>query len=402
MGQRIGNVGLLNLLNATPESVQAYEEIGNVGAVLYRTGQAHLLSLLNIGNLGRAIEVPEGYGYYNGDLTIDAAYLDAIDQEVRMVINGLVILAPDVDSEKLANGRLQLNINGDVYAPPGLAGTASRVFTEGSFSVKSYTGALPRFENGHLVLSDAYLQAADAPLNLIVNGLLTLPKELDMELFSRNIQNIDINGMAVVHEEQAVTLYQKMNAGPNGAIDIIPAGYENARKMLRLNSRSIRSFKSRKLKTKKPLILEDGISREMFESAFEKIDSKSFIVCSEEIEDLVYERLDRMETEVLSYADRFVYIEGEEEWSESELLESDGTLNFIVEGQLILNDDVTAETLKEKVAAIDLFGSIRAANPELKGVLRSKLRVSEGEFAGKGGDAASKQTQLQNIGELAL
>lgn len=402
MGQRIGNVGLLNLLNATAESVQAYEKISNVGAVLYRTGQAHLLSLMNIENLGRTIEVPEGYGYFNGNLTIDAAYLKALDGEVKLVINGLVVISADVAADTLTSELLKLNINGEVYTPPGLSGVVSRLFTEGSFSVKVYEGTQPRFENGKLELTNAFLQAAENPFNLIVNGLLTFPKELDMELFDKNIQNIDVNGMVVVHEEQAVHLYKKMNGAPNGAIEVIPAGYENVRKLLRLNSRSIRSFKGKKLKTKRPILLEAGISREMFETAIEKIDSKSFIVCSEEIEDLVYERLDRMETEVLSYTEQFVFIEGQEEWTENQLKATEKPINFIVEGILILNNDVTEETLEQKVAAVDLFGEIQLTDQGSKGALRKKLRVNEGQFIDKSEEGARKQTSLQNIGELAL
>lgn len=402
MGQRIGNVGLLNLLNATAESIQAYEEIGNVGAVLYRSGQAHLLSLLNIGNLGRTIEVPQDYGYYNGHLVIDAAYLAALGKEVKLVVNGEVILAPDVEAGKLAEGLLKLSINGDVYVPPGMAGVVSQVFAEGSFSVKVYEGAMPRFENGSFVLSNAFLHAAEAPVNLIVNGLLNLPKDLDMELFDEKIRNIDVNGMAVVHEEQAAALYRKMKAAPNGVIEVVPAGYDLVKKRLRINSRSIRSFKGKKLKTKKPLILESGISREMFEASFERIDSKSFIVCSEEIEDLVYERLDRMETEVLSYAEGFIFIEGQEEWMESQLLAAERPLHLIVEGVLVLNSDVTAEAFKKNVATVDLFGVIRTADPELKGIVRSKLRANEGEIISRSETESCRETRLENIGELAL
>ena len=44
MSQRIGNVGLLNLVNATEESVKGIERIENVGLVLYGKENAHLLT----------------------------------------------------------------------------------------------------------------------------------------------------------------------------------------------------------------------------------------------------------------------------------------------------------------------------------------------------------------------
>lgn len=401
MGQRIGNVGLLNLLNATEESVKAYESFGNVGAVLYRTGQAHLLSLLNIGNMGRAIEVPEGYGYYNGVLNIDSSYLDSLDGALKLVVNGLVIIGPDVRQEQLASSLLKLNIHGDLYVPSGLEGVASRIFPEGSHTVKVYEGAKPRFENGSFLLSNAFLQSVEEPANLVVNGLLTLPKDLDMELFNEKINQIQVNGMVSVHEEQASFLYRKMDTAPNGVIEVIPAGYDVLKKALRLNSRSIKGFQGKKILTKKPLIFQADISRETFETAIEKIDSKSFIICSEELEDLVYEKLDRMETEVLSYAEQFAYIEGEQQWSQQQLMAWPNPVNLVVDGVLTLESDVTTEALEEKLSALDLFGEIQA-QPEVAGVLQNKLRVNEGQIKVKKQALEQPETHVQNIGELAL
>ena len=401
MGQRIGNVGLLNLLNATEESVMAYESFGNVGAVLYRTGQAHLLALLNIGNMGRAIEVPEGYGYYNGVLNIDASYLDSLDGELKLVVNGLAIIGPDVRPEKLATALLKVNIHGEIYVPAGLEGVASRIFPEGNHEVKVYEGAKPRFENGSFILSHAFLQSVENPVNLVVNGMLTLPKDLDTALFTEKIQQIQVNGMISVHEEHAPYLYKKMDTASNGVVEVIPAGYDVLKKMLRLNSRSIKSFRSKKLLTKKPLIFERDISREAFEKAVEKIDSKSFIICSEELEDLVYEKLERLETEVLSFADHFAFIEGEQQWSLQQLLSWERPVNLIVDGVLKLDNDVTADALSDKLATLDLFGEIQV-QPELTGVLQRKLRVSEGRIKAKGQMQEQSDTNVQNVGELAL
>lgn len=401
MGQRIGNVGLLNLLNATEESVMAYESFGNVGAVLYRTGQSHLLSLLNIGNMGRAIEVPDEYGYYNGVFNIDSSYLDSLDGELKLVVNGLAIIGQDVRPEQLAAGLLKVNVHGEIYVPSGLEGVASRIFTEGNHVVKVYEGAKPRFENGSFVLSSAFLQSVEEPANLVVNGLLTLPKDLDLVLFTEKINQIQVNGMISVHEEHAPYLYKKMDTAPNGVVEVIPSGYDVLKKTLRLNSRSIKSFRGKKLLTKKPLIFGADISRDAFEKAVEKIDSNSFIICSEELEDLVYEKLEHMETEVLSFADHFTFIEGEQQWSLEQLMSWERPVNLIVDGVLKLESDVTVESVKEKLAALDLFGEIQA-QPELAGVLQSKLRVSEGRIKVKGQLQEQSDTNVQNIGELAL
>jgi len=402
MGQRIGNVGVLNLLNATEESVREYERIDNVGAVLYRAGNSHLLSLLNIGNVGAAIELPKGFVYYNGTLEMDAAYFDSLEGEIRQLINGSVIIGKDVQPEQLEGKQLDFIVNGEIYAPSRLLGVVNRIFAKGSRKIKGYTGAPPQFLEGSVVLSNAFLQAAEEPMYLVMNGVFNIPREVDMELFDESIHNLDVNGVLTIHEEHEAFVYKKMTALPNGVMVVIPNGYDVLKKKVKFNSRSIRSFQEKKLWTKKPVIFEKDISREMFEKAIGKIDSKSYIVCSEELEDLLYERLDRLETEVLSYEHHYVLIEGDQEWSNDQFLAMNHPVNLIVEGILVLKDDVAEEVLRTKVAAIDLLGEIQVADKKVKGALQSKLRVNEGRIIEQGQAEEKARTGLQNIGELAL
>ncbi|MTD30674.1 hypothetical protein [Planomicrobium sp. YIM 101495] len=402
MKQRIGNVGVLNLLNATEESVQGYEKIGNVGVVLYRTGQSGLLASLNIGNVGKTIEVPDGYSYFNGILTIDAAYVSSLTKQLKMVVNGTVILANDLTAEQLETENMDFIINGTIYVPAHLTGMVSQLFSEGSRSVHTYEDTPPRFENGAVELSNSYLRAAKGPLHLVVNGTLTLPQDLDMELFNQKISDIEVNGLVTVHAEQEESLHAKMSSAPNGVVQVIPAGYLPLRKSLKLNSRSIRSLKKAKLLTKKPLILEKDLSREAFDAAISRINSKSFIVCHEEIEDLVYEKLDRLETEVLSFDDRFVLIEGDETWTKSRFESFAEPLTLIVNGLLTISSDVTEETVQNSLSSIDLLGEIQVMEPKLFGAVQAKIRANSGELKEQTTEEVNPAAAMQNIGELSL
>lgn len=402
MGQIIGNVGLLNLLNATEQSVKAYEKIGNVGAIIYKAGQSHLLGELNIGNIGKTIELPEGYSYSNGILHIDSQYIQSVDPEKKLLVNGIVIFERDVQKEELKEAFPNMIVNGEVFAPAHLTGIISGMFSQGSATVKVYKDAPPRFENGSITLGNSFLQAADEPMYLVVNGLLKFPKDLDMELFNEKIGRIDVNGMISIHEEQERYLHGKMDAAPNGVIQVIPAGYDMVKNTLRLNARSIRRFQNQKLWTKKPLIFEADITREALGAAIEKVDSKSYIICSEELEDLFYERLERMETEVLTFEHGYVFVEGEQEWSNDQFLELDQSVNLIVEGTLVLNSDVEAAVLRDKVAAIDLFGEIQVGNVKLSGTVQNKIRTGQGRIKGQHEAVKNSRAGLQNIGELTL
>lgn len=403
MGQKIGNVGLLNLLNATEESVKKIERIENVGAVIYRAGTAHLLSALNIGNLGASLELPEDYRYFNGELTVDAAYLRSLGGEQKLAVNGTVIFSQDVAAEDLEKQQLMLIVNGAIYAPEHLIGLISRLFPEGNRALKPYTGSAPYFENSHFTLSNSFLQAAEEPMYLVVNGVVDFAKDLDLDLFHEKIGQIDVNGVLRLQEEQESALHRKMKTAANGVIQVIPAGYVVLQKVLRINSRSIRSFKEKKLFTKKPVIFESGIAREVFAEAIGNLYSKSYIICSEELEDLVYEKLDRLETEVLSYERHYIWVEGEQRWSNAQFQSLEPGTNLIVDGLLILDADVAEETLNDKLAAIDNFGEIQISKDGQKGAVQNKLRANEGQIT-SASDASveAENTGLQNVGELAL
>jgi hypothetical protein len=147
--------------------------------------------------------------------------------------------------------------------------------------------------------------------------------------------------------------------------------------------------------------MESDVSREMLTKAVEKIHSTSVIICHEEVEDLVYERLSLMETEVLSYENNFILIEGEEVWSNDQLQALDQPATFIVNGQLVLDGDVCEEVLRSKVSTLDILGEVVVREKKLKGVLQNIIRLNTGTIEEEKGKEEIGVT-LQNVGELSL
>ncbi|MDF2855719.1 MAG: hypothetical protein K0Q87_1570 [Neobacillus sp.] len=400
MNQRIGNVGLLNLMNATEESIKGIEKIENVGMVLYRHGNAQLLSKLNIGNIGSSVEIPEGYRYLNGVFNLDVPFLESIAEPVNLVVNGIVIISRDVQAEQLKAGQLNLIVNGNIYCPAHLTGLAGQILTQGSGAVEAYRSTPPRFENGKFTLTNSFLNSLEEPMYLVVNGLLSLAQDLNMETFHEKIEKLEVNGKISICENQESFLYKKVASLASCHLEMIPEGYELVTKPLRLNARSIRRFKNKKLFTKKPIILDADVSREILTNSIEMIHSSSVIICSEEVEDLVYERISLLDTEVLSYENRFVFIEGEEVWSNNHFQSFENPINLVVNGQLTLDKDVSGEVLSSKVAALDILGEVVVRDRKLKAPLQQVIRVNTGSIEEERKN--EETSSLQNIGELAL
>lgn len=401
MSQRIGNVGLLNLVNATEESIKGVERIENVGLVLYGKENAHLLTKLNIGNIGSSLEIPAGYRLFNGVFNLDQNYLSSIVEPVFLLVNGIVIIDKDIQADQVQSGQLNLVVNGKVYSPSHLSGITGKILSKGSGEIEIYDGAPPRFENGKFTLTNSFLQSIDESLYLVVNGLLTLAQDLNLDQFNEKISRLEVNGKISLYENQEPILYKKVASITTCKVEVIPAGFEVLGKPLRLHARSIRRFQQKKWFTNKPVIIESDVSREMLTKAIEKIHSTSVIICSEEVEDLVYERLSLMETEVLSYETNFILVEGDEVWSDDQFQALDHPAAFIVNGQLILDRDVSEEALRSKVSTLDILGEVVVPEKKLKGVLQNFIRLNTGTIEVEKGKEETGAT-LQNIGELSL
>lgn len=400
MNQRIGNVGLLSLLDATEESIKGVERIENVGMVLYRKGNAHLLSTLNIGNIGSTCEVPAGYSLFNGILKLDEAYLKSISEPIHLLVNGEIIIDKNVQPDDLKKGLLHLMVNGKVYSPAHLSGILSAIISKGAFELESYQETPPRMESGKFTLTNSFLEAIDEQAYLVVSGVLSFSKDLNMEKFDEKIGRLAVSGKIFVYEEQEAFLYKKTASLAGCKIEVIPAGFQVLNKTLRLNHRSICRFKQENLYTKKPILFDADVTREKITETIAKVHSTSVIVCHEQVEDLMYELTSLLETEILSYENSFIIIEGEEVWSNEQFLALDEPTNFIVNGKLILDKDVSEEVLRNKVTKIDILGEITVRDKKLKGVLQNIVRVNTGSVEEE--KLKEQGAALHNVGELSL
>ncbi|WP_088035373.1 hypothetical protein [Evansella clarkii] len=400
MGQIIGNVGVLDLTKATEESIQGIDEISNAGVVLYRPETAHFLTRLNIGNIGKSKELPEGAQLHQGVLTIDKGYLASIKDTMKLFIIGVVIFDKNIDPEQISKEKLMISGIGKVYAPSHLSGAASSTVTDGTISVSVYEGAPPRIENGEFTLTNTYLDGQEEKVNLLVNGVLKLARDLDMKKFNEKLNKLEVNGVLNLYAEQETEFYRK-KADITGVVEVTPAGYEVFSKLTRINSRSVRRFKSKKVFTKRPIIFEADVTRELISKTFTNIQTSSYIVCHESLEDIMYE-ITNIEAEILPYEHSFVLIRDDETWSNEEFLALEKPVNFIVDGQLTLQKDVKGDVLKEKVAAVDVLSEIIIQEKQLKGSLQSLVRVNTGRIIEAEKKRNGDSVTLKNVGELSL
>ncbi|MFK3937600.1 hypothetical protein ACI2JA_08810 [Alkalihalobacillus sp. NPDC078783] len=397
MGRRIGNVGTLNIVRATKESIEEIEEINNVGLVLYSRETAHLLPLLNAKNIGKTLEIDHDTRSVSGSLTIDSDYLMAFDQTTLVMISGLCIIAKDVTVEQLKQTKCELYVSGVVYTPPQLYGATGIILKNTSGQVITYDEVMPKFTTGHVKVTKGYLTGLDPQTPLLITGKLTLDADLDLKLFNEKIANIMLTGKATLYKHQEEVFHKKTTI--IGKTEVIPTSYLELTKPLTLSRQSIKRFKQQSIYLNKPIFINKSVSREAFKEAFASIHSTSYIVCHEDVEDLVYESLHSFETEVISYENAIRSVDKEDWQNEDiEMLGHDTTL--VVQKALTLSSSVAPESLSERLNTIHLFGTIYVDSPSQKAAVQYLLETAKGEVIDR---STHKQHEgLDNIGELTL
>ncbi|MED4123266.1 hypothetical protein P4641_04675 [Halalkalibacterium halodurans] len=247
-------------------------------------------------------------------------------------------------------------------------------------------------------MTNGYLQGLQTNTHLIVNGQLTLAADLDLDLFHEKIWAIEVNGKVKVYSNQQAAFYQKGQV--TGVATVIPEGFEPISSSLRINARSIRRFRQQSIYTESPIIFEAGISREAFEQAISSIHSTSFIVCHEDIEDLIYERLERLETDVLTFANQLRYVGKEENWTASDLLGLEKGTEVIVDGILTLSEDIEESLLNERIGEMDILGEVIVQHATQKALIQRKGRLISGILTVA--SEVREEVQVENIGTLSL
>ncbi|WP_054707250.1 hypothetical protein [Bacillus sp. JCM 19041] len=250
-------------------------------------------------------------------------------------------------------------------------------------------------KNGKFELTNQFLNSITDQAPILINGLITLAQDLDLALFHSKVERIDVNGKALLCQEQETTFSAK--ATVNGKIEVIPEGFMPYRSSLQLSNRSIRKFKNQFIYTNKPIIFEKEISREQFSAAFQSIHSTSYIICHEEIEDLVYETLNQIETEVYVYTEAIRYVKNEK-WSVEDITALDLGTTIVVHEKLVLPD--VMDDLVAKRSVIIIIGELHVPNDMVKAAVQSLVQTYDGLIVNT--SIQEDTLELHNIGELSL
>lgn len=394
MGKVLGNVGVLDLTNASEESISGIDSIDNVGLLLYSEDTAKLIQRLNTQNLGLSLKVPKDCGLVQGQIEMDSQYLKGIKEPLSLCIMGQLVIKPDVMEEDLERAIKEITVSGQIICPERLTGIIQSKCGKSMGKVLRYSSNYS-IKMGNLNMNNQFLSSIDKPISIAIMGVVSLMDDMDMDLLDEKIEGIDVMGKVLIREEYLNLFNKKAHSMDQCTIQIIPKGYVYFTEDLYLDPINIKKLNNIRIYSEGLISFDPNITKELLEGHIEKIESKDAIVCTRALKEAVLGLCGDVSTRICDYTGRVLIIDGERKLTQSELKYTPGPITYIVKGDFLIDDNVLPETFMEKVEYIDNFGDI-TCDTEHYGLIQSKLRISEGDITDRGGfDKA-------NIGVLKL
>ncbi len=397
-GQVIGNVGLLDIRHAEPESIEAIERIGNVGTVLYSRATAPLLTKLNIGNIGSSLEVPDDTQFVAGQLTVHRDYFKHQENPLNLMIAGQMIVNPDVPVDELSAGLGELYIAGQVVCPDHLIGALQAKIKNLSGQTVVYKGEA-RIIMGKLKLDNAFLHGLDDGVSLLVMGKVNASDLLDEALLTQKIDEIRVMGKVLCREENTEGL-QSLMAGDEVKITKIPAGYQMIDRPLILDSTLLGALATRKIYCTERIEVAADVTPELLDAEIDGLKSEDLIISPKALSAVVARKTNLLTERVVFYEGQLWVVHGEETLRLQRFDFVDGAMTLLVSGELTIDPAVEPSMLAERLHQIVNFGEIRCT-PAQMGAVQARLTVDEGALVDSTADEPDELT-LGNVGHLAL
>ncbi|MBN1552394.1 hypothetical protein JW979_13050 [bacterium] len=400
MNKVLSNIGLLDLRNATEESIKDIAVIKNVGVVIYSAETAHLLSKLNIGNMGSSLEVSSDFKILTGQMFITGDYLATLSEPLNILVTGQLMIRPDVTPEDIKMKIGKLVVIGQLMCPNKLMPLIQSKLVDHVGQNIVYP------DNGKLLIgtthvNTGFLQSLPVKTSLVCIGKLSLTESVSNDLFTENIDRVHMTGKIIVREDLHGILQKHLDPESQYKLEIIPLGYEMIDKPLHLDALSIKRFKKAKLYTKHYLYIDKDIDAKMLTTHIEKLHSKSIILCHKDLCETLLELCSGDDVKVLPFAEKLLIVDGEEELTAEDLEYIDGKLTILILGTLTVKDTVTPDQLMDKIDQIDNLGVIVSDAGRL-GAIKAKLRTRKGQMMDRNAPQEETPPGMQNVGYLKL
>ena len=394
----IGNVGVLDLRNASEALIANIGKVGNVGTLLYSRETAEFITRLNLGNVGATVEVAGDAKMLTGQVTITHDYFRGQTAPLNLVIMGQVLVQPDVAVEDVESGLGMLALAGQLVCPENLVGVFQAKLKTMSGQIETY---LPSGEliMGRLELSETSLRALDDGSVLTVVGNLDLPQVVPDDLLAQKIARLQVTGSVSCREENAQAIRARL-ANKGTRIRTVPAGFEPVKGQLTLDGFTLEALPAKKIYCTEPVVVGSDVDADLLDSHLDALICDEMVICPAALRGVMGRKVDVLKTRVVFYEGELWLIQGEAELQASRFDYLEGKLTIVVMGELHVAPDVEPRALADGLAKLHFMGEVTCTKEQM-GAIQSRLGINQGELR-VAGEPERGEVGIGNIGYLAL
>lgn len=373
----IGNVNILNLVDATPESVAGIRRVENVNVAVYSPKTLPLLSRLSPNNVNATIEIPDGVNLVTkvGTVQVNADFFKNAGQKIYIFVTGQLFVEPGIPVDELEKGLAGVAVAGQFFCPEDLMG----IFNSRANTIVGQSIAYPPFKHfikGDLNLDPGFLDSLADGTEICILGDLSIPKVLPGDVLERKIGRIFVSGDVICHAENAQLLRTKLYKNP-GDFETIPAGYEWVEKSLVLDADTLEYLPGKKLFCKEQVRIAAEVDPAALDQHLEGLIAKDLLLSPVALKPVLARKCSLFDTKAIFYVDELWLVQDAQTWQLWRFDNLKGTATLVVTGELSIDPAIPPTLLSERISKIHNFGLIRCA-PEQQAAIEMRLATREG------------------------
>lgn len=376
---KFGNVNILDLQNATEESIAGVESMGNVNLIFHNRATAGLIKHIKIGNINRMLEMPEKVKILQrqGQVVINKDFFTTLNEPTVLVVMGQLIIESGVTPEVVGESFKGLIVMGQALYPEAMAGVIESHTLVLLGQGNAYP-ALKTFVQGKLVMSQAYLNGLADQSEIIVVGDLTLPKVVDDQQLRRKLAKLFVVGDLICHEENVAAI-QAALVKEAKALEIVPAGFELVEQPLSLDNDMLDALPSKNLYCKQRVIFGGDVTVENLESRLGRLVCCGLLIAPAGLKPVLAKRVNLFETQAIFYMGKLLLAENEDTLGAARLEAMKEPFTLVVSGELSIQPDAPLDDLDRLVLKAHNFGQIRGSAAQIA-LLQNRLGIQKGEL----------------------
>ena len=376
---KFGNINILDLQNATEESVAGVESVGNVNLIFHSRASGSLIKRIKIGNINHMLEMPEKVKILQrqGQAFINNDFFTTLKEPTVLVVMGQLLVEPDVTPGVVGDAFKGLVVMGQALYPEAMAGVIESHMLSLMGEGSAYT-ALKTSVKGKLVLSQAYLNGMPDGSEVTVLGDLSVPKVVDNGLLHKKLARAFVLGEVLCHEENAAAIQGCLVKSPK-RVEIVPAGYELVEHPVTLDDDMLDVLPSKNLYCKERVVFAGDATPEKVESRLDALVCQGLLISPAGLKPQLTRKVNLFETKAIFFTGKLLLVENEETFSAARLQAMKEPVTLVVSGELSIQADVPLELLDQLVIKVHNFGQIHGSAAQI-GLLQGRVGMQEGEM----------------------